>query len=42
MIQKELHLQRLVNEANKKALQFYSRRHFIKESAMGFGALALA
>jgi len=42
MTQKELHLQRLVNEANKKALQFYSRRHFIKESAMGFGALALA
>ena len=42
MTQKELHLQRLVNEANKKELQFYSRRHFIKESAMGFGALALA
>src|SRR5450631_1670549 len=41
MTQKELHLQRLVNEANKKTLQFYSRRHFIKESAMGFGALAL-
>src|SRR5450432_4154831 len=41
MTQKELHLQRLVNEANKKALHFYSRRHFIKESAMGFGALAL-
>ena len=42
MTQKELHLQRLVNEANKKTLQFYSRRHFIKESAMGFGSLALA
>src|SRR3982750_3424240 len=41
MTQKELHLQRLVNEANKKALNFYSRRHFIKESAMGLGALAL-
>src|SRR5258708_28944846 len=41
MTQKELHLQRLVNEANRKALHFYSRRHFIKESAMGFGALAL-
>jgi Protein of unknown function (DUF1501) len=41
MTQKELHNQRLVNEANQKAAAFYSRRHFIKESAMGFGALAL-
>ena len=41
MTQKELHLQRLVNEANKKAFQLNSRRHFIKESAMGLGALAL-
>jgi len=41
MTQKELHLQRLINEANKKAVQLNSRRHFIKESAMGLGALAL-
>jgi hypothetical protein len=41
MTQKELHNQRLVNEANKRTLHYYSRRHFIKESAMGLGALAL-
>lgn len=41
MTQKDLHNQRLVNEANHKASNFFSRRHFIKESAMGFGALAL-
>ncbi len=41
MTQKELHNQRLVKEANEKALHFFTRRHFIKETAMGFGALAL-
>src|SRR5580698_1175124 len=41
MTQKELHNQRLVKEANEKAAHFLSRRHFLKESAMGFGALAL-
>jgi hypothetical protein len=41
MTQKELHNQRLVNEANEKTLQAVTRRHFIKETAMGFGALAL-
>ncbi|MEO8415541.1 MAG: DUF1501 domain-containing protein [Ginsengibacter sp.] len=41
MTQKELHLQRLVNEANQKVCQLNSRRHFIKESAMGLGALAM-
>src|ERR1044071_1461827 len=41
MIQKELHNQRLAKEADRKALQFLSRRHFIKESAMGLGALAI-
>lgn len=41
MTQKELHNQRLINEANIKALHYFSRRHFIKESAMGLGALAL-
>ncbi len=41
MTQKELHNQRLLDEANKKMLHHYTRRHFIKESAMGLGALAL-
>ncbi|HVZ98303.1 MAG TPA: DUF1501 domain-containing protein, partial [Chitinophagaceae bacterium] len=41
MTQKELHTQRLVKEANERVLHFYTRRHFIKESAMGLGALAL-
>src|SRR5215467_13424755 len=40
MTQKELHNQRLVKEANEKAIHFVTRRHFLKESAMGFGALA--
>ncbi len=42
MTQKELHNQRLVNEANEKSLRYKTRRHFLKESAMGFGGLALA
>ena len=33
--------QRLIKEANEKAFQLWTRRHFLKESAMGFGALAL-
>ena len=41
MTQKELHNQRLVKEAESALLQQYTRRHFIKESAMGLGALAL-
>ena len=41
MTQKELHNQRLLKEANGRAAHFNSRRHFLKESAMGFGALAL-
>src|SRR5882672_9939554 len=41
MTQKELHNQRLLREANEKAALFHSRRHFLKESAFGFGALAL-
>ena len=41
MTQKELHNQRLVKEAQKAVMQQHTRRHFIKESAMGFGALAL-
>jgi hypothetical protein len=41
MTQKELHNQRLVREAAQAAAQLHSRRHFLKESAMGLGALAL-
>lgn len=41
MTQNELHNQRLVKEAEMAAMQYHTRRHFIKESAMGLGALAL-
>ena len=40
MTQKELHNQRLVKEANEMAMRFFTRRHFLRESAMGLGALA--
>jgi len=41
MTQKELHNQRLMSEAQYAAMHHHTRRHFIKESAMGLGALAL-
>ena len=41
MTQKELNNQRLVKEATNAYLQLHTRRHFLKESAMGFGALAM-
>jgi len=41
MTQKELHHQSLVKEAEKAVMQMNTRRHFLKESAMGLGALAL-
>ncbi|MEO5890879.1 MAG: DUF1501 domain-containing protein [Ferruginibacter sp.] len=41
MTQKELHKQRLVREAQAAVIRMQSRRHFLKESAMGLGALAL-
>ncbi|TAD91342.1 MAG: DUF1501 domain-containing protein, partial [Bacteroidetes bacterium] len=41
MTQQELHNQRLQAEAHRKVLEQHTRRHFIKESAMGLGALAL-
>ena len=41
MMQKELHNQRLIKEAEAAVTQMHTRRHFLKESAMGFGALAL-
>ncbi len=41
MTQKELFNWRLQHEAQNKMLHHNTRRHFIKESAMGLGALAL-
>src|SRR4029078_9548637 len=41
MTQKELHNEQLLQEAQKAVLQLHTRRHFLKESAMGLGALAL-
>lgn len=41
MTRKELDSERLKKEADEAALRFLTRRHFLKESAMGFGALAL-
>src|ERR1051325_94802 len=41
MTKKDLHNQKLIEEANHACLHFHTRRHFLKESAMGLGALAL-
>jgi hypothetical protein len=41
MTQKELHNQRLLREAERAVARRYTRRHFLQECAMGFGALAL-
>ncbi|HRE52878.1 MAG TPA: DUF1501 domain-containing protein [Flavitalea sp.] len=41
MTQKELHNARLIKEANEARMQMHTRRHFLKESAMGLGSLAL-
>jgi len=41
MTQKELHNQRLIKEANETNIRYHTRRHFLKECAMGFGGLAL-
>jgi hypothetical protein len=41
MTQKELHTQRMVKEAQEAQLRLHTRRHFLKESAMGLGALAM-
>jgi hypothetical protein len=40
MTRKELYDQQLVKEANENAIRFFTRRHFLRESAMGLGALA--
>jgi Protein of unknown function (DUF1501) len=41
MTQQELHNWRLQHEAQNKYLQHHTRRHFLAQSAMGLGALAL-
>ena len=41
MNKQELHNKKLFEEAKQTVLHHYTRRHFLKESAMGFGALAL-
>src|SRR6185369_6293828 len=41
MTREELHNKRLFEEARREVLSQHTRRHFIKESAMGLGALAL-
>jgi hypothetical protein len=42
MTREELHNQRLLKEAQDSVRQLHTRRHFLKESAMGLGALALS
>src|SRR6058998_2745895 len=42
MTQQELHNQQLVREAEQAVMRMHTRRHFIRESAMGLGGLALA
>src|SRR5882762_2878642 len=41
MTQRESRDQRLLREAERAVINMHTRRHFIKESAMGLGALAL-
>ena len=41
MTQKELQYQRMLQEAKEAHIRMHTRRHFLKESAMGLGALAL-
>lgn len=41
MTQRELYNQRLLKEANDAIRRLHTRRHFLRESAMGLGALAL-
>lgn len=41
MTRQELHDQRLILEAQRTTMQVRTRRHFLKESAMGLGAVAI-
>ncbi|MDE3250719.1 MAG: DUF1501 domain-containing protein, partial [Bacteroidota bacterium] len=42
MTRDEIFQQKLMREAGQAYLQMHTRRHFLKESAMGIGALAMA
>lgn len=42
MTQKEIQAQQLLREAEQSVIRLHTRRHFLKESAMGLGGLALA
>lgn len=42
MTRDELNTQRLVKEAQENAIRMHTRRHFLKESAMGLGALGIS
>ena len=42
MTQKEIHNQRLLAEANDKALHFLARRHFLKNCVTGLGGMAFS
>lgn len=42
MTKQDLHQQRLLKEAEDAVRRLHTRRHFLKESAMGLGGLALA
>ena len=41
MTQKELNIQRLLKEAGERSMLAQTRRHFLKESGTGLGALAM-
>jgi hypothetical protein len=41
MTRDELNTQRLVKQAQENAMRMHTRRHFLKESAMGLGALGI-
>jgi hypothetical protein len=41
LTQRELYNQRLLKEAKDAVRRLHTRRHFLRESAMGLGALAL-
>src|SRR5438270_13976491 len=41
MTSKQIHEQRMMKEAEQAIARLHTRRHFLKESAFGFGSLAL-
>lgn len=41
MTRQDLHIAKLIEEAKHRTLYSHTRRHFLKESAMGLGALAM-